>query len=141
MIDDERWAPLLRLHEQYRAVRDQSTRDTIDAAITREVNAIFNERPSTGTIDTVRDNLRRLDRNRGRLEREVTPLMSAANDPWPDLDRRMDRDKAIDALKPKTRATLALLMHGCTYAEAATALDEPVGTLKSRVSRAKGKLR
>ena len=136
-MNDDRWAPLARLQEQYRAARDQGTRDTLDAAMTREVNAIFKGRTSTGTVDTVRDNQRRLDRNRSRLERLATPLMSPANDPWPELERRLGRDKVIDALKPKTRSTLDLILRGFTYAEAAEMLDEPVGTLKSRVSRVK----
>lgn len=138
-MEEDQWAPLMRLQAQYRAARDQGTRNTIDAAITREVNAMVKGRTSLGTLDTVRDNVRRLDRNRGRLERMVTPLLSPANDPWPEIDRRIDRDKALDALKPKTRATLDLIMRGFTYVEAASAMREPVGTLKSRVSRLKAK--
>lgn len=130
------WAPLLRLQEQYRAASDQSTRDTLEAAMTREVNAITAGLVTVGTLDTMRQNLRLRARRRARIERLYAPLMRGANDPWPELDRRMQLDRTIAEQTPRTRATLELIVSGLTYAEAANAMDEPEGTLKSRVSRA-----
>ena len=133
---DRRWAPLVRLQEKYRVATAQSERDLLDLAISREVAAIAEGRGETGSLATLRANHRLLDRNRARLERRFTPLMAAANDPWPELDRRMTRERTVNALSPATRRTLELLMSGLTYAEAGAACDTPVGTLKARVSRA-----
>lgn len=133
------WAPIARLQAQYRAATDQRTRNLIEGLIDREIRAIARGRPRTGTVATAVDNIRRLERNRLRLESLFAPLMQAANDPWPEVDRRIHRDKVIDALKPKTRHTLDLIMRGFTYVEAAAVTGTPVGTLKARVSRAKAK--
>ncbi|WSQ12559.1 RNA polymerase sigma factor [Streptomyces sp. NBC_01231] len=49
---------------------------------------------------------------------------------------------ALSALKPPEREVLTLcLCEGMEYAEAARALGIPVGTVRSRLSRARGKLR
>lgn len=49
---------------------------------------------------------------------------------------------ALSALKPPEREVLTLcLCEGMEYAEAAGALGIPVGTVRSRLSRARGKLR
>lgn len=131
------WAPVARLLAQFKAAKDQRTRDLLENAIDREVKAIVRGRPRTGTLETANDNYRRLERNRVRLETLWAPLIPAANDPWPELDRRIDRDRVLDALTPATRRTLDMLMFGFTYAEAAAVLGTPIGTLKSRASRAK----
>jgi len=48
---------------------------------------------------------------------------------------------AIDRLAPETRdAFLMVVAHGASYEEAAQAFDCPIGTLKSRVSRARDRL-
>jgi hypothetical protein len=140
MNDDIDWAPLVRLQEQYRAAKDQRTRDLLEAAIDREVNAIQAGRNRTGTLDTAFDNHRLAERRRAKLQRLAAPLMRAHNDPWPELDRRLARDKMLDALKPETRRTVDLLIYGFTYNEAAQTMSTPVGTLKSRFSRLAAKL-
>ncbi len=138
-MNDSVWAHVARLQAQYRAATDQRTRDLLEDAIDREINAIAEGLPRSGTLDTANDNFRRRERNRVRLQRLAAPLMRAANDPWPELDRRMARERLLDALKPATRQTLDLLIRGFTYVEAAAVLSTPVGTLKARASRAKGR--
>ena len=132
MNDDIDWAPLARLQAQYRAAKDQRTRDLLEAAIDREVNAIMAGRNRTGTVETAFDNHRRGERKRAKLERLIAPLLKADNDPWPELDRRIARGKMLDALKPETRRTLEFLMYGFTYEVASRTMATPVGTLKVR---------
>lgn len=137
MQEDIDWAPVLRLQEQYAAARDPRTRDALDDAISREVDAIGRGIPRTGTTETAMANYRRRERNRRSLETLVVPLSPAANDPWPELDRRIQLADAVSALKPATQATLDHLYRGYTYEQASAEMGEPVGTLKSRVSRAR----
>jgi RNA polymerase sigma-70 factor (ECF subfamily) len=50
--------------------------------------------------------------------------------------------EALDALSPKLRQVVELVdVDGLTYAEAATALDVPVGTVMSRLHRARARIR
>lgn len=137
MDEDIDWAPVLRLQEQYAAARDPRTREALDDAITREVEAIAGGVPRTGTTETAMANYRRRERNRRSLETLVVPLSPAANDPWPELDRRIQLAAAVSALNPATQHTLDRIYRGYTYEQASAEMDEPVGTLKSRVSRAR----
>lgn len=138
-MEEERWAPVRRLQERYRAANDQPTRDVLDAAISREVNAIAMGRKVVGSLATLKANMRKIERDHAKLERRYTPLLEAANDPWPAVDRRITRDRVISLSRPPTRRTIELVLAGKTYEEAAAMLGEPVGTLKSRVSRARRK--
>ena len=103
--------------------------------MSRMVEALHRERPRTGTLDTARANQRRKERRRVELERLWTPLMMPANDPWPELDRRIARDRAMASLTPSTRAVIDMVSRGYTYREAGAGTGTPVGTVKSRVSR------
>lgn len=137
MEEDIDWARVLRLQEQYAAARDPLTREALDDAISREVDAIGRGMPRTGTTDTAMANYRRRERNRHSLEALVVPLYPTANDPWPELHRRLALARAVCALKPATQTALEYIYRGYTYEEAGAELNEPVGTLKSRVSRAR----
>ena len=49
--------------------------------------------------------------------------------------------RAMDALPEDQRAALALVvLEGCSYAEAAEVLEVPIGTIMSRIARARGAL-
>lgn len=57
-------------------------------------------------------------------------------------DERMDLARALALLEPVEHAALVLCEgHGWSHGEAAEILDVPLGTLKSRVKRAKAKCR
>lgn len=73
-----------------------------------------------------------------RLERDATALTDA---PATDPDLRLDLAAALDTLPEQQRAALLLcLAHEFSYVEAAESLTLPVGTVKSLVSRGRGKL-
>lgn len=56
-------------------------------------------------------------------------------------DEQLAVAAALDTLDPLSRQALVLVaIEGLTYAEAAVAIDLPVGTVKSRVSRARARL-
>ncbi len=55
---------------------------------------------------------------------------------------RSDLDDAVAALDPRLRATLVLVdVQGLRYAEAAATLGVPIGTVMSRLSRARERIR
>jgi RNA polymerase sigma-70 factor (ECF subfamily) len=86
-----------------------------------------------------------------RRRLEVSPLESgpgevAANDRADEnAERRMLArvlDRAIDGLAPEYKATFVLReVHGLEYTEIATILDIDLGTVKSRLNRARTRLR
>lgn len=89
-----------------------------------------------------------LDRNRlrGRARQpalypisETTELPDETVPPDPLLQNTLMR--ALDTLNPQSRAVLLLVaIEGCAYAEVASILDIPVGTVMSRLSRARRQL-
>ena len=55
---------------------------------------------------------------------------------------KMDIEQAMNTLTPEQRAAVMLcLSYGFSHSEAAKALNQPLGTVKSHVSRGKNKLR
>lgn len=59
-------------------------------------------------------------------------------DARPDLDEALAVREALSRLSPKLRAVLVLReLHGLDYAEIARILRVPVGTVRSRLSRAR----
>lgn len=92
-----------------------------------------------------------LARSQRRYARMVTQLPPPENqeDPSADVDERLDGDScrravaaAIMSLAPRDRAVVDLcLLEELPLAEAAAALDLPVGTVKSRLHRARAQLR
>lgn len=66
----------------------------------------------------------------------------SAEDTVVDGQLSMELDAAVRGLDPRFRATLVLVdVHDLSYAEAASVLGIPVGTVMSRLSRARGRLR
>jgi len=74
--------------------------------------------------------------------------LSDANMPVDDTDisspsgMKMDIEQAMNSLTPEQRAAVMLcLSYGFSHSEAAKALNQPLGTVKSHVARGKNKLR
>jgi RNA polymerase sigma-70 factor (ECF subfamily) len=87
--------------------------------------------------------LRRLKRDRRLAEivREAGDEAAAESDAG-DADGRLDLDEGLRALAPAERLCVSLCYGaGLSHAEAAEALNLPLGTVKSHVNRGLGKLR
>lgn len=81
------------------------------------------------------DHVRRRERQRRLLDR-VRPLPLDAVSPAP-----TSIDGLLDALSPDRREAFVLTqLLGLSYEEAAVALDCPIGTVRSRVARARAEL-
>nr|WP_269813162.1 sigma-70 family RNA polymerase sigma factor [Ornithinimicrobium sediminis] len=79
--------------------------------------------------------------------RDARPAFGAAEHPsaedaWIDSTLNPPLADAVAALDPKFRATLILVdVHDLSYADAAAVLGVPVGTVMSRLSRARDRIR
>ena len=80
--------------------------------------------------------------SRKRRERPTEPLDRAGELAVnPDAPRRSAIDQAMSRLDNRERmAALLCFAQGCAHPEAAAIMDIPLGTLKSLVARARGKL-
>ena len=78
-----------------------------------------------------------------RKQRRLTPVEELPEAPAPEGDDagRLDLQAALDQLTEDQRTALLLQQEGYDLAEIGQALDVPVGTVKSRLSRAKNTLR
>ena len=78
-----------------------------------------------------------------RKQRRLTPVEELPEAPAPEGDDagRLDLQAALDQLTEDQRTALLLQQEGYDLAEIGQALDVPVGTVKSRISRAKKTLR
>ncbi len=85
-----------------------------------------------------------LDRLRRNKTHATSPLADDAchvGDPTPRVDTVIAVERALMRLPVEQRAAVvAVDMHGYSVAETARMLGVPVGTVKSRCSRARGKL-
>lgn len=102
-----------------------------------------------------RDGTRRWERRRGLSldfpvgEDGLTVADGLADEREEALSARLEREesaglvrRALESLRPEWRAVLALVdVEGMPYEEAARALGWPLGTVRSRVSRARAALR
>ena len=90
---------------------------------------------------TLADELRGTYRRRAlrdRLQRQPEVQLTTAPS---DVPSRVDLSEAVKQLDPDRRDAFVLTqVLGLSYAEAAEALDVPVGTVRSRLSRARGDL-
>lgn len=100
-----------------------------------------------GICVNVTRNIARAER-RHRAAVSRLPLPAATPDIADDVASRLDAEAAMEAvrvavsgLNPREREVLALCVwSGLSYREAAEALGVPVGTVRSRLSRVRGKL-
>ena len=78
-----------------------------------------------------------------RKQRRLTPVEELPEAPAPEGDDagRLDLQAALDQLTEDQRTALLLQQEGYDLAEIGQALDVPVGTVNSRISRAKRTLR
>jgi RNA polymerase sigma-70 factor (ECF subfamily) len=77
-------------------------------------------------------------RNRRLAERIAALPDLGRSEPSPQPDAQVIADDLMAALDPDRRAAFVLTqMLGCSYAEAAVICDCPVGTIRSRVARAR----
>lgn len=78
-----------------------------------------------------------------RKRRRLTPVEELPEGPAPEGDDagRLDLQAALGQLTEDQRTALLLQQEGYDLAEIGRALDVPVGTVKSRISRAKRTLR
>lgn len=94
------------------------------------------------------DDLRRLRRQQ-RIDLEASSLTPLVNDPYDRSDERLmaasagsELTRALEALRPDDRNVLLLYsVEDLTYQETAEALGIPVGTVRSRLARARQTIR
>lgn len=86
--------------------------------------------------------LTQLRDQRQHLYEEYVDEHAPAHDPQPQWQQRMDIERALAALPAAAREVLLLVcVEELSYEEAAQVLDVPVGTVMSRLSRARERLR
>ena len=97
------------------------------------LNMIRRQRPVTvGDVDAVR----------GSRPAFGAALQPSAEDDVLDTTLHHQLETALAALDPRFRDAIVLVdVHGLSYAEAAAALGVPVGTVMSRLSRARNRVR
>jgi RNA polymerase sigma-70 factor (ECF subfamily) len=113
---------------------------TYDAANGSVVGWIMNQARSRA-IDRVR-----FERRKKRVShRADAPAAETASDPQDAVELREQRrllGDALAVLTPNERRSIEIaFFSGLTYAEVATRLDQPLGTIKTRVRSGLGKLR
>ncbi len=67
----------------------------------------------------------------------VVAADEACDPDWPRLFAQLEAEAKIDSLSPSFRAVVTRLIDGQSYQEIAAALGIPVGTVKSRIARAR----
>ncbi len=103
--------------------------------ILRNTNANMHRRQRPGTIGDW-EMLRSARPAFGRAE------LPSAEEMFLDGELSAGLEEAVGALDPRFRAVLVLVdVHDLSYAEAAAVLDVPVGTVMSRLSRARDRVR
>jgi RNA polymerase sigma-70 factor (ECF subfamily) len=81
-------------------------------------------------------------RRRGRTRRLLTRLQGGLSEAVPDSSGQVAGSDLLSRLDPDRRAAFVLTqLLGVSYAEAAAICDVPVGTIRSRVARAREELR
>ena len=80
-------------------------------------------------------------RRRRPIASEHLAEIATGADPTDAVDARLDVDAALATLPPDYRAAVALRdLVGLDYAEIATVLDVPIGTVRSRIARGRATL-
>jgi RNA polymerase sigma factor (sigma-70 family) len=82
------------------------------------------------------------DHGREWQHEELSEALEPAHDPFAHAAERLDLERALQHLGPMQREVLLLVaVEDMTYAETAAVLGVPVGTVMSRLSRAREDLR
>lgn len=139
--------PALRRYAHGLTGRRDEAEDLFQATLLRAVEKESQWRGGSGRawLYAIMTNLNR-NRLRGRARAPVLlPIEEIAEPadqgPEPDPLLRDTLMQALDTLNPETRAVLLLVaIEGCAYAEVAAILEVPVGTVMSRLSRARRQL-
>lgn len=85
------------------------------------------------------DHIRKAKRRQGLADENMPIDDDTAESP---AGMKMDIEQAMNSLTPEQRAAVMLcLSYGMSHSEAAKALGQPLGTVKSHVARGKHKLR
>ncbi len=115
--------------------------DTLERA--HRQRAQWRDGPLRSWLLTVMHNLFLNQRRARRWEQaDGEAPADAHHDPTPLLGVRLDLQQALDRLTPEARAVLLLVsVEEYSYAEAAALLDLPIGTVMSRLHRARERLR
>lgn len=124
--------------------------DALDAtqealiAITRGINRFDGRSRFTTWMYRVATNAA-LDEARRRRRRPIASEhladISTGTDPTEAVDARLDVDAALATIPPDYRAAVALRdLVGLDYAEIASVLDIPIGTVRSRIARGRATL-
>ena len=80
-------------------------------------------------------------RRRRPIAAEFVPEIATTADATGAVDARLDVDAALATIPPDYRAAVALRdLVGLDYAEIATVLDIPIGTVRSRIARGRATL-
>lgn len=120
---------------------DDLVHDTLERA--HRKGALWREGSMRSWLLTLMHNLH-LNQCRDR-RREVPPDDDApepSHDPTPRLSARLDLLQALERLSPDARSVLLLVtVEDYSYQEAAHILDLPLGTVMSRLHRARERLR
>ena len=124
--------PALRqaIDDAYTTLVDEVDRHTARSLQRRFLNLVSNRRPK----------YRRRQAIESLLARSLSTEDTAA-EPVELLARREIGEMVLAAVRPDERALLWGVAEGRSYEELARAVNEPVGTLKARVSRLRGRLR
>jgi RNA polymerase sigma-70 factor (ECF subfamily) len=123
--DDLTQETFLRVHKALRTFRNEASPKTWVLSIARRVCA---------------DEIRLLARERRRMNRLRDEVVSGGRD-QPDVADAVTLWALVDRLDLDRRAAFVLTqVFGLSYDEAATVCDCPVGTIRSRVARARSDL-
>lgn len=146
-------AEMPRLRRYARALlRDADTaddlvQDCLERALNRLDNWQRGENPRRWLFTIMHnlfiDQMRRAKAPHDSLHRPDGSVVEIAEPPA-QMDSLNSRDvlEALQGIHPDRRAALVLVaVEGMSYAEAATVLDIPSGTLMSRIARARGELK
>jgi RNA polymerase sigma-70 factor, ECF subfamily len=122
--------------------------DVVQASLEKAMRNIYQWQEGTRLdrwVMTIAKNMwlddRRLARNRAPHD-DIGELVSLSGDDGLDIVEQRDQDRsvraAVDALPEDQRVLVGLvILEGYSYREAADLLDIPIGTVMSRLSRAK----
>jgi RNA polymerase sigma-70 factor (ECF subfamily) len=143
--EDRVFAICLRMLRNREAALD-ATQDTFLTVFRKadryKAQAAFSTWLYRVTVNTCYDHLRREKRKRAdQLPESYDPVDVQANDPFEAVEVRSDIEEALADLSVEFRAAVVLVdLQGMSLEQASDTLEVPVGTIKSRLFRARKQL-